>query len=143
LFNLPLGAISGGQPPTALAQRTLLRHLTWSLPSGQSVAAAMGVPALTPTELSELTHLGAGFERSTPLWYYILKEAELREQGLRLGSVGGRIVAEVLIGLLQSDRNSFVVAQPSWRPTLENPGNGFRTTDFLRFAGVDPASRGQ
>jgi hypothetical protein len=143
LFNLPLGAISGGQPPTALPQRTLLRHLTWSLPSGQRVAAAMGVHALTPSELSELRSLGAGFERSTPLWYYILKEAELQEKGLHLGQVGGRIVAEVLIGLLQSDPSSFVVAQPSWRPTLQNPGPGFRTTDFLRFAGVDPASRGQ
>jgi hypothetical protein len=64
-------------------------------------------------------------------------------QGLRLGPVGGRIVAEVLIGLLQSDPGSFLAAQPSWQPTLQNPGPGFRMTDFLRFSGVDPASRGQ
>lgn len=143
LFNLPLGAIPSNDPPTALPQRTLLRHLTWKLPSGQRVARAMGERALTETELSELKSLGVGFERSTPLWYYILKEAELTEQGLHLGPVGGRIVAEVLIGLLQSDVNSFLVAQPGWQPTLQNPGSGFRTTDFLRFAGVDPASRGQ
>jgi hypothetical protein len=35
LFNLPLGAIASHDPPTVLAQRTLLRHLTWSLPSGK------------------------------------------------------------------------------------------------------------
>jgi hypothetical protein len=143
LFNLPLGAIPSQDGPTALPQRTLLRHLTWKLPSGQAIARAMGEPVLTAAELSELKSLGRGFERSTPLWYYILKEAELREQGLRLGPVGGRIVAEVLIGLLESDSNSFLAAQPDWRPTLQNPGSSFRTTDFLRFAGVDPASRGQ
>jgi hypothetical protein len=62
---------------------------------------------------------------------------------LRLGPVGGRIVAEVLIGLLQSDPASFLAAQPGWLPTLQNPGSRFRMVDFLRFAGVDPASRGQ
>jgi Animal haem peroxidase len=143
LFDLPLGAIASHDPPTALAQRTLLRHLTWKLPSGQRVAAAMGATALSSEELSELKSFGVGFERSTPLWYYVLKEAELMEQGLRLGPVGGRIVAEVLIGLLQSDPASFLATQPGWQPTLENPGAGFRMTDFLRFAGVDPATRGQ
>jgi Animal haem peroxidase len=143
LFHLPLGAIASHDPPTALPQRTLLRHLTWKLPSGQRIAQALGAPVLSAGELSELKSLGAGFERSTPLWYYALKEAELVEDGLRLGPVGGRIVTEVLVGLLQSDPASFVVAQPDWEPTLLNPGSGFRTTDFLRFAGVDPASRGQ
>jgi hypothetical protein len=52
-------------------------------------------------------------------------------------------VAEVLIGLLQTDRNSYLSAQPSWQPTLQNPGPGFRMKDFLAFARVDPASRGQ
>jgi hypothetical protein len=51
LFNLPLGAIASGDRPTALPQRNLLRHLTWSLPSGQAIARAMGVPALGPGEL--------------------------------------------------------------------------------------------
>src|SRR5262245_24455841 len=46
LFNLPLGAIASGDRPTALPQRNLLRHLTWSLPSGQAIARAMRVPAL-------------------------------------------------------------------------------------------------
>ena len=143
LFDLPLGAIASHDPPTSLPQRTLLRHLTWKLPSGQRIAKAMGAPVLSRTDLSELEDFGVGLDRSTPLFYYVLKEAELMEQGLRLGPVGGRVVAEVLIGLLQSDPAAFSVVQPGWEPTLQNPGSAFRMVDFLRFAGVDPASRGQ
>jgi hypothetical protein len=63
--------------------------------------------------------------------------------GLHLGPVGGRIVAEVLIGLLQTDPASYLAAQPRWRPTLSSKNGTFRMTDFLTFAGVDPTSRGQ
>jgi hypothetical protein len=143
LFDLPLGAIASHDAPTSLPERTLLRHLTWKLPSGQRIARAIGAPELSREDLSELEDVGEKLERSTPLFYYVLKEAELVEDGLHLGPVGGRIVAEVLIGLLQSDPASFLAAEPSWAPTLQNPGSGFRTVDFLRFAGVDPASRGQ
>ena len=38
LFDLPLGAIASGMPPTSLAERNLLRHLTWLPPSGQAIA---------------------------------------------------------------------------------------------------------
>ncbi|TME46526.1 MAG: hypothetical protein E6I55_07290 [Chloroflexi bacterium] len=90
-----------------------------------------------------------GLEKSTPLWYYALKEAALVPDtdigkstgGFHLGPVGGRIVGEVIIGLLQSDPNSWVHQQPTWTPTLQNPGSGFRMVDFLTFAGVDPATR--
>ena len=45
-----------------------------------------------------------GWKGEAPLWFYILKEAELPPyNGKRLGPVGGRIVAEVLVGLLQRD----------------------------------------
>ena len=124
--------------PTALPQRNLLRHLTWQLPSGQSVARAMGVTPLAAADLQELAPLGVGFERSTPLWYYVLKEAEVVADGLHLGPVGGRIVAEVFIGLLQTDPSSYLAAQPRWRPTLPSRTGTFRMTDFLTFAGVDP-----
>ena len=138
LFTLPLGAIASHDQPTVLPQRTLLRHLTWSLPSGQAVAAAMRSQPLSSNDLTELAPYG--FDRSTPLWYYILKEAELLADGLTLGPVGGRIVAEVLIGLLRCDPASYLAAEPGWRPTLGSGGN-FRITDFLTYAGVDPASR--
>jgi hypothetical protein len=138
LFSLPLRAIPPHTPPTALPQRTLLRHITWSLPSGQAIAQVMGAPILSATDLQELQHYGLGLETSTPLWYYILKEAEIMAHGLTLGPVGGRIVAEVFIGLLQLDPNSYL--QQDWTPTLPQ-ANGqvtgtFRMVDFLTFAGV-------
>ena len=68
----------------------------------------MGIRPLAPSQLRELAPLGVGFERSTPLWYYVLKEAELLADGLRLGPVGARIVAEVFIGLLQTDPGSYL-----------------------------------
>lgn len=135
LFNLPLGAIPSGAPPTSLPQRNLLRHLTWDLPSGQSIANRMGVTALDASDFPELAGFGLGLESNTPLWYYVLKEAELMEGGQILGPVGGRIVGEVIIGLLQTDRNSFLSVQPDWRPTLGATGK-FQMVDFLNFAGV-------
>jgi Animal haem peroxidase len=139
LFNLPLGAIASHDQPQVLPQRNLLRHLTWSLPSGQAIAAQIGVGALSADELTELKKYG--FQTSTPLWYYVLKEAQVRAGGLHLGPVGGRIVGEVLIGLLQSDPASYLVAKPKWQPTFGPSRGSFRMVDFLRFAGVDPASR--
>ena len=99
-----------------LPVRTLLRHLTWELPSGQTIARRFGVSALAPADLDELHHYGLGLERSTPLWYYILKEAELVEDGLRLGPVGGRLVGEVVVGLLESDSASYLAYDRDWRP---------------------------
>jgi hypothetical protein len=149
LFHLPLGAIlsnPAGTPPTSLIQRNLLRTLTWGIPSGQSIASQMGIPPLSNAELAELQPIRASFVESTPLFYYILKEAELREDGLRLGPLGGRIVAEVFIGLLQLDPDSYLSVQPYWLPTLpthDGTPQSFRMIDFLTFAGVDPNSRGQ
>jgi hypothetical protein len=143
LFNLPLGAIASGDPPTSLPQRNLLRQLTWSLPSGQSIATAMGIRPLATADLRELTTFGVGFERSTPLWYYILKEAELAG-GAQLVGVGARIVAEVFLGILSLDRGSYLATNPRWRPTLPSGTRGtFTMVDLLTFAGVDPASRKQ
>jgi Animal haem peroxidase len=145
LFTLPLGAIASHDPPTALPQRNLLRQLTWKLASGQALARKMRLPALAQGDLSELAGYGLDFDRSTPLWYYVLKEAEVMADGLHLGPVGGRIVAEVIIGLLQTDPAGYLTVQPNWRPTLPSKsGSGqFRMVDFLAFAGVDPSSRGQ
>jgi hypothetical protein len=133
-------------PPDSLMQRNLLRCLTWQLPSGQRIAHEMGIPELSSADLAELEPIASSFIQSTPLFYYILKEAQLREDGLRLGAMGGRIVAEVFIGLLQLDPDSYLSVQPNWVPTLPTHGGtpqSFRMIDFLTFAGVDPTSRGQ
>ena len=62
------------------------------------------------------------------------------ENGLRLGPVGARIVGEMIIGLLQLDRNSFMSDEPPWRPTLPTRSGKvtgeFTMVDFLSFAGV-------
>jgi hypothetical protein len=149
LFNLPRGTIPAPDGPTSLPQRNLLRHVTWLLPSGQSIARAMHVEVLAPADLSELKDLDQQLhlDESTPLWYYTLKEAELVEHGRQLGPVGGRIVGEVIIGLLDLDRHSFLSVNRRWRPTLPTTSGQvtgeFQMIDFLTFAGVGPASRKQ
>ena len=146
LFHLPLGAIASGTPPVSLMQRNFMRHLTWQLPSGQAIAREMGAPQLSSADLGELQPIATSFVQSTPLFYYTLKEAEIVEKGNRLGPVGGRIIAEVFIGLLQLDPQSYLKVQPNWVPTLPTQGgtpDSFRMIDFLTFAGVDPTSRGQ
>jgi hypothetical protein len=147
LFHLPIGAIAGVETGvTALPQRNLLRQVTWGLPSGQSIARHLRVPALSTTDLAELRSFVLDLDAATPLWYYILKEAQIVEGGVRLGPVGARIVGEVIIGLLQLDHRSFL-SMPQWRPTLPTRSGqvtgDFQMIDFLTFAGVDPISRGQ
>jgi hypothetical protein len=118
LFHLPIRAIAGAETGvTALPQRNLLRHVTWRLPSGQSIARHLKVPALAAADLAELSDIGPNLDTSTPLWYYTLKEAQIVEGGVRLGPVGGRIVGEVIVGLLRLDDSSFLSA-PQWRPML-------------------------
>ena len=142
LFRLPLAAIPNRNAPSALPQRNLLRHLTWSMPSGQRIAASTGSPVLGSDHFPELRQYGLGLEASTPLWYYVLREASVFNDGARLGPVGGRIVAETIIGLLQLDKSSYL--NTGFRPSLpsQTPGT-FTMTDLLRWARVDPASRGQ
>jgi hypothetical protein len=129
-----------GLPPDgvqSLASRNCMRHVNFGLPSGQAIARVMGVRVLTSEQLSSAQPWG--LEKSTPLWFYILKEAELLEEGFRLGPVGSRIVGEVFIGLLKADSGSFLASQPNWRPVLPSQTSGdFRMTDLLKFAEVVP-----
>jgi hypothetical protein len=73
------------------------------------------VPALDAGQLG-LAELG--WRGETPLWFYILKEAEVLHAGDRLGPVGGRIVGEVLVGIVDADPESFRAVEPGWLPTL-------------------------
>ena len=97
--------------------------------------------------LRELRSYHFNLDDSTPLWLYVLREGRvLGEDGRHLGPVGGRIVGEVFIGLLQLDRDSYLW-QRGWRPTLPQRSGRitgeFKMIDFLTFAGVAPDQRGQ
>jgi hypothetical protein len=92
----------------------------------------MGVEPLTEEECGLCAN---GWVGETPLWYYVLKEAEVRADGEHLGPVGGRIVAEVLLGLLDADPGSH--RRADWRPMLPSTEPGrFTMADLLLFAGV-------
>jgi hypothetical protein len=151
MFTLPVPAIAPHTQtaPTVLPQRNLLRQLTWSLPAGQAIAAAMGQDRLTPGDLADIGAIHAPFAASTPLWYYILAEARIAADGLTLGPVGGRIVTETLIGLLRADPASYLNLYPRFQPFLGTDltlgpsldpnitGNrAYTRAHFLHYAGV-------
>ncbi len=135
LFQLPFIPPNMASNPASLAQRNLLRHLTFRLPSGQAVARKMGIAPLSAADLADVAAVGAGLERSTPLWFYVLREADKRADGQSLGPVGGRIVSEVFVGLMAADQLSFLSQEPGWKPTL-GTGADFKIADLLRIAGV-------
>jgi hypothetical protein len=135
ILSTPLFDLMGQAPgePTSLATRNLLRNLTMEVPSGQRVAKAMKLPALAPADLDDLEpfHLN---ER-TPLWFYVLREAQVTADGEHLGPVGGRIVAEVIIGLIMGDAQSYLRQEPDWTPTY-GTNESFTTVDLLKAADV-------
>jgi hypothetical protein len=164
LSQLPLPATGTG--PASLAKRNLLRSAQLGLPSGQSVARAMGVPVLRDDQILigkatgdaadavAITDISPAFANNAPLWTYILAEATAHAypvadgkiQGaqhapFRLGPVGGRIVAETFVGLMASDPNS-ILNHPEFRPVPQMAGrNGqFGFVELVR-AATRPARR--
>jgi hypothetical protein len=115
LIDLPV-AVTGEceiEDYHSLAVRDLQRGQGVGLPSGEAVARYMEVTALTAEQVGIAT---TGWKGETPLWYYILREADACTGGDRLGPVGGRIVAEVLVGLINADATSFRTNSQGWRP---------------------------
>lgn len=133
----PLKNLPNVPPPKSLAVRNLLRGRSLGLPSGQNVARFMKLEPLSPSDIAKGTDgkiaKELGFDKKTPLWYYILKEAEVQGEGLHLGDVGSRIIAEVFVGLLEGDSSSFLVQDPNWKPTLGTTPGKFTMTDLLKF----------
>ncbi len=122
-----------------LSTRNLLRGYLMSLPTGQSVAREIGAPPLTTDELElgateiELSALNsASLSERTPLWFYILKEASVREGGQRLGDVGSTIVAETLVALVKRSEHS-ILTDPQWQPELGSRPGIFEMADLLAF----------
>ena len=124
----------------SLPFRNLIRGNRVGLPSGQRIAAKMGCEVLSERDISSgrdgAVAKDHGLHQATPLWYYVLKEAQIQGKGKHLGEVGSRIVAEVFIGLLERDAASYLAQAPEWRPTLPAAVAGeFNMVDLLKFVG--------
>jgi Animal haem peroxidase len=136
-------------PPAmrSLAVRNLLRGKRLGLPAGEDVARAMGITPIAHDDLfdappwSELDqkHRDA-LREHTPLWFYVLRESQLLTGSSHLGPVGGRIVAEVLIGILERDPLSFLRVFPGWQPDLTKAGTEFQLRDIINVASETDAT---
>ena len=139
LFALPIGGQSGAEATgsNTLPFRNLVRGFFYGTSSGQDVAAAMGVPVIAPTDAVDPA-IVPGFETATPLWYYILKESEL-QGSKKLGTVGGRIVTDVFLGLLKADKDGLLHGNGgkfSPQPPIASAPGQFCLADAAVFAGV-------
>jgi hypothetical protein len=136
LFRLPP---DGAQ----LARLNLRRSRALGLPSGPDVARAMSIEPLTEEDLRGVTTgtlttaLPALVRRldRLPLWVYVLTEAVVAgNDGLNLGPVGGRIVSDVLVGLLEADPSSYLRREARWTPELSDRDDGdFTMLDLVRY----------
>jgi Animal haem peroxidase len=147
--------------PIVLAARNLLRGWRLGLPSGQDVARAMGLTPLADKDIligkgvddpgktpNIVQAAGRAFAGNCPLWTYILAEAmhnmvsveiPVKEKGTlittpQLGPVGGRIVAEVFLGLMFGDDDSYLQLDPLWQPDAVKHGKTFTLKDIVRYA---------
>jgi hypothetical protein len=155
LSTLPPAVASN---PSALALRNLERGFRLRLPTGQTVAKKLKVPVIPDEKiligkatgdpadpLLPIVGINPIFAGNCPLWVYILAEAPLNATEVeiaadgapgpvhtpQLGPVGGRIVAEVLLGLLLGDKTSQLCADPDWTPAT---GPDFKLRDFVLYA---------
>jgi hypothetical protein len=136
LIRLPT-AITGAVTEDAyhsLAARDLQRGQATALPSGEAVARALGAEPLSSDEVGLAEH---GWGAETPLWYYVLRESDVQHEGDRLGEVGGRIVGEVLVGIIDADPESYRALDRSWQPSLPAAhADRYRIADLLAAASL-------
>jgi hypothetical protein len=146
LSLLPVG--DAGSGPTSLSERNLLRSEQLGLPSGQAVASAYGVAPLRDDQIligkatgdaedtMAITSVARSFAGKAPLWTYVLAEATSMAYNvhdghidggqiapMKLGPVGGRIVAETFGGLLLADSKS-ILYDPSFQQDNDLVGSG-------------------
>jgi heme peroxidase len=134
--------------PRELPVRTLYRNIQMKLPCGEDVREALDPGAIlcdVPTDFPDYKPYQAldelGLRGKTPLWYYILLEAELGNcgfcdvtRGSTLGIIGSRLVAEVLEGALRATPRSIlseINQDPNWRPPSWNTPLGQLQIDTL------------
>lgn len=151
LATLPTGTFGerGRPAPPAIQRNLAFRNLTRAamveLATGPQLAEELGIDPLTEeqilqgnggADLSALTDAErTELVEHTPLWFYILREAEVNEaRPGRLTGVGGHLVAEVFHRAMEGSRHS-IVKDRRWRPTLPAHRRGvFAMTDLLLFA---------
>lgn len=130
--------------PANLAARNLLRGLSMQMPSGQTIARAMGLPVIADKDLKvgkavvddlkaakSIVDIDKSFADNAPLWYYVLAEAQHDwfkrasapgskgdAEPVTLGPMGGRIVAETLVGMVAGDGHSYLIQDPNWEPMI-------------------------
>jgi Animal haem peroxidase len=151
LKNLPPGTFGGpkvpfNDPRANLAFRNLTRAKMVNLATGQQMARFLENKGVTLTRLThaqirdgrngaELDRLNkaqrAALLKDTPLWFYVLREAEFNAG--RLKGVGARIVAETFHRAMEGSQAS-IVNDATWRPTLGPDSTTFRMVDLLLFA---------
>lgn len=147
VFNFQLETVRGYPHNVAEAYRpitvrNLIRGFALGLPSGQAVAEAIGEPKISRETLLDVPYrdlmVNHGFDEETPLWYYILKEAELKG-GKRLGNIGSCIIAETLVGIIKNSPVSILDGE-KWQPEFgKRAPEHFGMADMLEFAEVvDP-----
>ena len=145
LATLPLKANEADNGGSRnLATLNLRKGHLLNLPSAQSLIDAFnarggyGIVPLSPAEIAS-GHTGsvvAGtvLERETPLWFYVLKEAEIRQNGQRLGQLGSLIVASTILGLVIEDGDSYWHLPGSdggkWHPADDVRPSGIAVTSF-------------
>jgi Animal haem peroxidase len=151
LKTLPTGSFGGPNVPQTdprrnLAFRNLTRAKMVKLATGQQMATFLKRKGVNLTKLTKAQirngNNGAdidsltqaqrdAFLKDTPLWFYILREAELGAGKLK--GVGARIVAETFHRAIEGSQAS-IVRDPTWRPTLGPNNTTFRMVDLLLFA---------
>lgn len=110
----------------SLPFRNLKRGVVYGLPSGEDVANRMGFEPIKIPETAKMD--------GTPLWFYILREAELLgHEGEHLGPVGSTILGECFFTVLKNDDYSFLKVHPKWKPTLGKDICEFDFLDMIRF----------
>lgn len=75
----------------------------------------------------------------SPLWFYTLMESKVCYEGQCLGPVASRIIAEVIVGIVEGDPNAFLNKEPGWKPKfgVQKNTNDSETREEYRYSMID------
>jgi hypothetical protein len=133
-----------------LARRNLRRGYRLNVPMAQDCIASLAAAGVAPFRTLTAEQIKDGsqtrqdavaagdFDTATPLWFYVLKEAEVLGCGERLGPLGSHLVAQTLVGLVANDPNSYWNAPGGrWSPDQFDAANPVDSLeDVARFCGM-------